>query len=121
MTEDSSAPHDGAGAIDYEAFREREDFKAMKRRLFRFVFPVTAAFLAWFLLYVILGAFAHDFMAQPLLGLNVGMWFGLLQFVSTFGITTWYVMFANRKIDPLTEELRGELETLAASPEGATR
>ena len=36
--------------------------------------------------------------------------FGLLQFVSTFAITIWYVRYANRRLDPLAEQLRDELE-----------
>jgi uncharacterized membrane protein (DUF485 family) len=43
--------------------------------------------------------------------INVGLLFGLGQFVSTFAITTWYVMYANRKLDPIAEDIRGELET----------
>ncbi|WP_425489989.1 DUF485 domain-containing protein [Leucobacter denitrificans] len=74
------------------------------------MFPLTAAFMLWFLGFVLLGAYAHEFMATPLMGLNVGMWLGLLQFVSTFAITMWYVSFANKRLDPLTAELRAELE-----------
>lgn len=44
----------------------------------------------------------------------MGILLGLLQFVSTFAITMWYVSYANKKIDPLTEQLRGELEDMAA-------
>lgn len=110
-----------AAPIDYEKFQASPEFQELKRRLRNFVFPLTAAFLAWFLLYVLLGAFAHEFMARPLLGLNVAMWLGLLQFVTTFAITTAYVMFANKRIDPRTEALRAELEDLAREAEGATR
>ncbi|MGO2138883.1 MAG: DUF485 domain-containing protein [Leucobacter sp.] len=110
-----------AAPIDYEKFQASPEFQELKRRLRSFVFPLTAAFLAWFLLYVLLGAFAHEFMARPLLGLNVAMWLGLLQFVTTFAITTAYVMFANKRIDPRTEALRAELEDLAREAEGATR
>lgn len=109
-----SAERDDASPIDYEEFQSRPEFLEMKRRFRNFVFPLTAAFMLWFLLFVLLGAYAHDFMATPLLGLNVGLWLGLLQFVSTFAITMWYVSFANKKIDPLTVELRSELEAMDA-------
>lgn len=98
--------------IDYEAFQARSDFQAYKRRFRRFVFPVAAAFMLWFLGYVVLAAYAHDFMAQPLLGMNVGLVLGLAQFITTFGITMWYVSFANRHLDPASTQLRAELETL---------
>lgn len=98
--------------IDYEAFQARPEFQEYKHRFRRFVFPIAVGFMIWFLLYVVLAAYAHEFMAQPMLGLNVGLWLGLAQFVTTFGITMWYVSFANRKLDPATTALRAELEGL---------
>ena len=100
--------------IDYEAFQASPEFQAYKKRFRRFVFPVAVAFMIWFLGYVLLAAYAHDFMAQPLFGMNVGLVLGLAQFVTTFGITMWYVSFANRKLDPATTSLRADLETLEA-------
>ena len=38
--------------------------------------------------------------------INVGLALGLLQFVSTFVITTLYVRFARRDIDPAAAEIR---------------
>jgi uncharacterized membrane protein (DUF485 family) len=49
--------------------------------------------------------------------INVGLLLGLGQFVSTFAITTWYVSFANRQLDPLAAEIRADLE----ASEGAVR
>lgn len=108
--------------IDYEAFQARPEFQAYKRRFRRFVFPIAAAFMVWFLGYVILAAYAHDFMAQPLFGMNVGLVLGLAQFVTTFGITMWYVWFANRNLDPASTELRAKLELLErdGTPQHAT-
>lgn len=114
MSIESNPPGEGA-PIDYEAFQARSEFQEYKRRFRRFTFPLAVAFMAWFLLYVVLAAFAHEFMARPLLGLNVGLWLGLGQFVTTFGITMWYVSFANRRLDPAAERLRAELEGLAAT------
>jgi uncharacterized membrane protein (DUF485 family) len=50
-------------------------------------------------------------MAIKLFGnINVGLVFGLLQFVSTFLITFLYVRFADRKLDPLAFQLRDDIE-----------
>lgn len=117
MSTDSPAFAEGA-PIDYEAFQARPEFQEYKHRFRRFVFPLAAAFMVWFLLYVLLAAYAHDLMARPFLGLNLGLWFGLAQFVTTFGITMWYVSFANRKLDPATTELRAELERIADGSPG---
>ena len=81
----------------------------------RFVFPMSAVFLLWYTAYVMLGAFAHDFMATKVWGdINVGLIVGLGQFVSTFIITAIYVRFANRELDPRAEAIRSEVEGGAA-------
>jgi uncharacterized membrane protein (DUF485 family) len=59
---------------------------------------------------VLLAAYAHDFMATPVFGsVNVGLLFGLGQFVTTFVITMAYVSYANRKLDPTAEKIRTSL------------
>lgn len=87
------------------------EFTDLRRRLRRFAFPMTAFFLLWYALYVLLGAFAHDFMATKVWGnINLGLILGLLQFVTTFVITGLYVRFANRELDPRASAIRAELE-----------
>ncbi|GAB45962.1 hypothetical protein GOTRE_140_00370 [Gordonia terrae NBRC 100016] len=87
------------------------EFQELRRTLRKFVFPLTAFFLIWYALYVLLGAFAHDFMATQVWGnINLGLILGLLQFVSTFVITGMYVRFANRNLDPKAEAIRNEME-----------
>lgn len=87
------------------------EFQELRKALRRFVFPMTAFFLVWYGLYVVLGAFAHDFMATKLLGnINVGLVLGLGQFVTTFVITGLYVRFANRELDPRAAAIRAEVE-----------
>jgi uncharacterized membrane protein (DUF485 family) len=88
------------------------EFQELRSRLRRFVFPMTAFFLIWYATYVLLGAFAHDFMAIEVWGnINVGLIIGLGQFVTTFLITGLYVRFANRELDPRAEAIRTELES----------
>lgn len=106
-------PGDGTSTsgTDWTAVQAGADFQQLRRRLRGFVFPVTAGFLAWYLLYVLLASYAPDFMATKVLGnINIGLIFGLLQFVSTFAITIAYVRFADRKLDPLAEKIRDEVE-----------
>ena len=90
-------------------------FRELKRRHRSFVLPVAALFLVWYFVYVPLADYAHEFMATPVLGnINVGVLLGLGQFVTTFAITTWYVIFAGRRLDPIADELRTELEAKEA-------
>ncbi|OHU35944.1 hypothetical protein BKG80_19700 [Mycobacteroides chelonae] len=87
------------------------EFQELRKTLRRFVFPMTAFFLAWYGLYLVLGAFAHDFMAIKLVGnINVGLVLGLGQFLTTFVITGLYVRFANRELDPKAAAIRAEVE-----------
>ena len=89
------------GRPDFEAIQDTPEFAELRRRLRRFVFPMTALFLVWYLTYVLLSAYAHEFMAQPVFGLvNVGLLLGLAQFVSTVLITLAYNRFARNRIDP---------------------
>ncbi|MEU8380394.1 DUF485 domain-containing protein [Streptosporangium sp. NPDC048865] len=95
----------------YEEIQTDERFQELKRRFRAWAFPMTAAFLAWYLLYVVLSAWGRDFMGTKLFGnINVALIFGLLQFVSTFGIAWAYSRFAEKKLDPLADEIRHEVE-----------
>lgn len=99
------------GTRDWQAVQAEPDFQELRRRLRNFVFPVTGLFLGWYLLYVLLATYAPVFMGTPVLGnINVGLIFGLLQFVSTFAITAWYVRFADKRFDPLATTVRGQIE-----------
>ncbi len=109
MTDHS--PADSAGAIDYVAVEESPRFRTLKRTQRSFIFPLAAFFLIWYFAYVLLAAFAVDFMSQRVWGdITVGLLLGLGQFVTTFAITMGYVAFANRKLDPIATEIREELE-----------
>lgn len=95
----------------YEQVQQSSEFQELKRRFRAWVFPMTLAFLAWYLLYVVLSGWARDFMGTKLVGnLNVGLLFGLLQFVSTFLIAWAYARHMAKKIDPLSDKLRHEVE-----------
>jgi uncharacterized membrane protein (DUF485 family) len=100
----------GEGTV-YEQIQASPEFVELRRRLRRFVFPMSGVFLVWYLLYVLLADYAHGFMSTKVVGnINVGLIFGLLQFVSTFAITTLYVRHANKNLDPAAEKIRNELE-----------
>jgi uncharacterized membrane protein (DUF485 family) len=100
----STAPPDPAA---YEAIQATPEFAELRRRLRGFIFPMTIAFFAWYALYVVLSAYARDFMSTKVFGhINVALIFGLLQFVTTFLIAWLYERFSRSRIDPLAEEIR---------------
>ncbi|GAA1668177.1 DUF485 domain-containing protein [Nonomuraea maheshkhaliensis] len=91
--------------------QESSEFQELKRRFRRWTFPMTVAFLVWYLLYVVLSGWARGFMAIELIGeINVGLVFGLLQFVSTFLIAWAYARHAEKALDPIADKLRHEVE-----------
>jgi uncharacterized membrane protein (DUF485 family) len=95
------------GAPDFAAIRDSDDFRRVQRRLTRFIFPVSAAFLAWYLTFVLLAAYAPGLMGNKLFGsVTVGLLLGLSQFVTTVVIMLWYARFVRTKVDPEVEELR---------------
>ena len=108
---DNDQPAEGPVPTVYQEVQRTPEFQELRRRLRSFVFPMSAAFLLWYLLYVLLASFAPAFMATKLWGnINIGLVIGLLQFVSTFAITTVYVRYANRRLDPSAERLRVMIE-----------
>lgn len=95
----------------YAAAYADPQFAELRKRHRGFVFPVAVLFLAWYFSYVLLAAYAHDFMSTKVWGnINVGLLLGLAQFVSTFAITMLYVRYADRNLDPIADELRGTFE-----------
>jgi uncharacterized membrane protein (DUF485 family) len=96
---------------EYREAQSSPEFVELKKRFRAFAVPMTVAFLVWYLLFVVLSTYAHDFMSTRVFGnINIGLLFGLLQFVSTFVITHLYVSHANRKTDPIADEMRERLE-----------
>ncbi|MGW1679854.1 DUF485 domain-containing protein [Saccharopolyspora sp. NPDC002376] len=111
---DKSSVRDTPEQLDFRTIEQSEEFRSLRRRLKWFVFPATAFFLIWYIAYVAVAAYAREFMARPLIGeINVGLVLGVAQFVTTVGLTTLYLRFARRHIDPKVDEIRqdaGELE-----------
>lgn len=107
-----STTNDRESGTIYEQVQASPEFADLRSRLRRFVFPMSAAFLLWYLVYVLLASYAPAFMAIKVLGnINVGLIIGLLQFVSTFVITTLYVRYANKHLDPAAEKIRDQIES----------
>lgn len=117
-----SAENETALHVDYRAVQQSPEFQRLRSRHRSFVFPVLGVCLAWYLAYVLLASYAHDFMSTPVWGnVNIAMLLGMAQVVTTFAVTTWYVSYANRRLDPLAEEIRDEIETAQFAPEEVAR
>ena len=103
----------GAGSgTAYQQIQRSPEFRALRSRWRRYIFLMSGLFLAWFLLYVLLADFATGLVNTRIGGTNftVGLALGLLQFLSTFVITTLYVRYADRNLDPEAASLRTMVE-----------
>ena len=110
MGNDARTP-DATASVDFEQVQSTERFQELRKRHRSFVFPMAVAFLLWYFAYVLLADYAVGFMSTKVWGnINIGLILGLLQFVTTFAITGWYVSYSNRRLDPIAAEIRNEIE-----------
>ena len=66
--------------------------------------PCTVFFLTWYMGFIVLCAYAPDFMGESVYeGLTVGYCLALTQFVMVFVLGLWYLRKADREFDPLAE------------------
>ena len=108
---DARSTTDAGGGATYEQVQATEEFQGLKRTLRRFIFPATVVFLGWYLLYVLLSAYARGFLDNKLFGnINIAYVLGLLQFVSTFVIAYVYSRYAEKHFDPTADRIRHRLE-----------
>lgn len=114
MAEPPSTAQTSAETVNWEELQDSPDFAHLRHALRSFIFPVTVAFLVWYFTYVLCAAFARDFMNIKVIGeFNIGLIFGLLQFVTTFLIALFYARHMNSKFDPEADRLRDEIEGVA--------
>ena len=91
--------------VDWEAIERSPEFQELVRSRRRFVIPCTIFFLAWYLGFILLTAYAADFMGERVYqGLTVGYCLALTQFVMVFVLGIWYLRKADNEFDPLAEK-----------------
>ncbi|MFI1301256.1 DUF485 domain-containing protein [Streptomyces noursei] len=105
---------------DYPQVQSSPEFAELRRAHRSFAFPLTLAFVLWYLGYVLLSSYAGDFMATRVAGhLNVALVLGIAQFVTTFLIAWWYSRHAAARLDPRAEAIKARLEGAAPAPQAA--
>ncbi|APE20812.1 MULTISPECIES: DUF485 domain-containing protein [Streptomyces] len=119
-TEAPPPPRDGTGSASAPAsptteqfveVQEGEEFGELRRTYRSFAFPLTLAFIAWYLLYVLLSNYAGGFMGTKVFGnINVALVLGLGQFATTFLIAWLYSRHAANRLDPKAEAIRERME-----------
>src|SRR4051812_19408698 len=102
--EDQSARTDYAPRqdIDWEAIEASPEFQELMRTRRSFVVPATIFFLSWYMGFIVLTAYAEDFMSERVYqGLTVGYCLALTQFVMVLVLGIMYLRRADRVYDPL--------------------
>ncbi|TDU03807.1 uncharacterized membrane protein (DUF485 family) [Streptomyces sp. 846.5] len=95
----------------YRHVQAGEEFQEVRREYRRFVFPACAAFLVWYLAYIVAAVTLPGLMAHQFAGPFTVAWaLGLLQFGSTFLITWLYARHARDRRDRLALGLRWETQ-----------
>lgn len=118
MATEAPPPREGADTAPVqpptEAFlrtQESEEFGELRRTYRSFAFPLTVAFIAWYLLYVLLSNYAGGLMGTKVVGnINVALVLGIAQFVTTFLIAWFYARHAAVKLDPRAEAIKTRME-----------
>jgi uncharacterized membrane protein (DUF485 family) len=112
----TESPHGGSPSTDpYLVVEQSARFRDLRHRYRRFIFPMGAVFMIWYLLLIYCAGWQREWMGQRVAGaITVGYVFALLQFVSTFGIAIFYTRYADKYIDPEATELKAEVERLDA-------
>ncbi|MFJ3310184.1 DUF485 domain-containing protein [Streptomyces sp. NPDC086549] len=98
-------------AEEFAEVQQSAEFGDLRRSYRSFAFPLTVAFIAWYLLYVLLSNYAGDFMGTKVVGnINVALVLGLAQFLTTFLIAWWYSRHAAAELDPKAEAIKSRME-----------
>ncbi|WP_371615234.1 DUF485 domain-containing protein [Streptomyces sp. NBC_00454] len=118
MTTEAAPPPGSAGAppaspaaAEFVRVQQSPEFAELRSAHRSFAFPLTVAFIAWYLLYVLLSNYAGGFMGTKLFGnINVALVLGLAQFATTFLIAFLYSRHAAAKLDPRASAIKARME-----------
>ena len=111
MAETTRGPQGGATGdasgrdIDWEAIERSPEFQELVRTRRSFVLPATIFFLSWYMGFIVLTAYATDFMSERIYqGLTVGYVLALTQFVMVLVLGLMYLSRSSKVYDPLAEK-----------------
>jgi len=100
-----STRRDPGGEIDWQAIERSPEFQELVRKRKSFVLPGTIFFLAWYMGFILLTAYAEDFMAERVYeGLTVGYCLALTQFLMVLVLGLMYLKRSASTYDPLAEK-----------------
>jgi uncharacterized membrane protein (DUF485 family) len=106
--------------VDWDEIERSPEFQELVKRRKAFVVPGTIFFLAWYMGFILLVAYAEDFMSRRVYeGLTVGYCLALTQFVMVLVLGLWYLRKSDNEFDPLAakaiERYEGVHERVASA------
>lgn len=91
--------------IDWRAVEASSEFQELVRTRRSFVLPGTIFFLAWYMGFILLTAYAESFMSERVYqGLTVGFCLALTQFLMVLVLGLTYLKRSANVYDPLAEK-----------------
>lgn len=93
------------GPRDWREVEASEEFRALAAARRRFVVPALVVFVAWFGGFLLLAAYARDFMGKTPIGdISWAYLIALSLIVMTWAIAFAYVRFSERTLAPLARD-----------------
>ena len=99
---EASTQREAGRDVDWDEIERSPEFQELVKRRKAFVLPGTIFFLAWYMSFILLTAYAEDFMSRRVYeGLTVGYCLALTQFVMVLVLGLWYLRKSDNEFDPL--------------------
>jgi uncharacterized membrane protein (DUF485 family) len=89
------------GGPDWVAIERSPEFRELAGRRRRFIVRASVFFLAFFLTYLLLTAFAQDFMGTEIAGMPLAFLLAVAQVLMTWVVTWLYLRTSDRELEPL--------------------
>src|SRR5215208_3143045 len=94
------------GKIDWEAIERSPEFQELVAKRRSFVLPGTIFYLSWYMGFILLVAYAEDFMSERVYeGLTVGYCLALTQFLMVLVLGLLYLRKSANDFDPLRRKV----------------
>ena len=106
---------------DWRAIERSPEFRELVERKRRFTVPAAIAFFAWMVLFLLLMAFAEDFMGTQIVdGFPVAWLMAASQVFMTWGLTWLYLRKADREWEPLERRAAERATAVVSAAERRT-
>jgi uncharacterized membrane protein (DUF485 family) len=109
------------GGPDWVAIERSPEFRELAGRRRRFIVRASVFFLAFFLTYLLLTAFAQDFMSTEIAGMPLAFLLAVAQVLMTWAVTWLYLRISDRELEPLEHRAADVATRRFVRPAGGVR